>query len=181
MRIFAGEWVAGVLDYAGHEGRRGDREPHGQPRSIEAAQKKVEEQHFDIRKNLLEYDEVMDHQRKQVYGFRQEILDGHNCKLRILDMIDEQIDGNVRPAPRRRLRPGVIRRVRGQPAGRRVRRVGVPRRRLRAKRHNWRRTRAEPQHPDVVQEALDENLPSDADERNGTGRRWPASSTGAAA
>ena len=61
-------------------------------RRIEAAQKKVEERNFDIRKNLLEYDEVMDHQRKRVYGYRQEILDGANCKIRILDMIDEQID-----------------------------------------------------------------------------------------
>ena len=40
-------------------------------RRIEAAQKKVEEHNFDIRKNLLEYDEVMDEQRKRVYGFRQ--------------------------------------------------------------------------------------------------------------
>ena len=47
-------------------------------RRIEAAQKKVEEHHFDSRKNLLEYDEVMDHQRKRVYGTRQEILDGSN-------------------------------------------------------------------------------------------------------
>ena len=45
-------------------------------RRIEKAQKKVEEYHFDQRKNLLEYDEVMDHQRKRVYGTRQEILDG---------------------------------------------------------------------------------------------------------
>ena len=50
-------------------------------RRIEAAQKKVEERNFDIRKNLLEYDEVMDHQRKRVYGYRQEILDGANCKM----------------------------------------------------------------------------------------------------
>jgi preprotein translocase subunit SecA len=60
-------------------------------RRIEAAQKKVEERHFDTRKNLLEYDEVMDHQRKRTYGYRQEILDGANCKMRILDMIDEQL------------------------------------------------------------------------------------------
>ena len=49
-------------------------------RRIEAAQKKVEERHFDARKNLLEYDEVMDHQRKEVYGYRQDILEGANCK-----------------------------------------------------------------------------------------------------
>jgi preprotein translocase subunit SecA len=60
-------------------------------RQIGKAQKKVEERNFDIRKNLLEYDEVMDHQRKRVYGYRQEILDGGNCKIRILEMIDDQI------------------------------------------------------------------------------------------
>jgi preprotein translocase subunit SecA len=60
-------------------------------RRIEGAQKKVEERNFDIRKNLLEYDEVMDHQRKRVYGYRQEILEGGNCKIRILQMLDEQI------------------------------------------------------------------------------------------
>ena len=41
-------------------------------RRIEGAQKKREEYHFDIRKNLLEYDEVMDEQRKQVYSFANE-------------------------------------------------------------------------------------------------------------
>src|SRR5262249_8963470 len=52
----------------------------------------VEERHFDSRKNLLEYDEVMDTQRKRVYGYRQEILEGANCKVRILGMLDDQID-----------------------------------------------------------------------------------------
>src|SRR6185436_6711205 len=46
----------------------------------------------ETRNSLLEYDEVMDEQRKRVYGFRQEILDGVNCKIKILEMIDAQID-----------------------------------------------------------------------------------------
>jgi preprotein translocase subunit SecA len=91
MRIFAGEWVAGVLQRMGMEQGQ-SIESKMVSRRIEAAQKKVEERNFDIRKNLLEYDEVMDHQRKRVYGFRQEILDGANCKIRILDMIGEQAD-----------------------------------------------------------------------------------------
>ncbi len=41
---------------------------------------------------MLDYDEVMDEQRKRVYGYRQRILDGANCKTLILAMIDEQID-----------------------------------------------------------------------------------------
>jgi preprotein translocase subunit SecA len=91
MRIFAGEWVAGILARLGMEEGQAI-ESRMVSRRIEAAQKKVEERNFDIRKNLLEYDEVMDHQRKRVYGYRQEILEGANCKARILRMIDEQLD-----------------------------------------------------------------------------------------
>ncbi len=91
MRIFAGDWVRNFLEKLGMQ-RDQAIESRMVSRRIEAAQKKVEERNFDIRKNLLEYDEVMDHQRKRVYGFRQEVLEGANCKLLILDMIDEQID-----------------------------------------------------------------------------------------
>src|SRR5207237_10121560 len=91
MRIFAGEWVAGILSRMGMEEGQAI-ESRMVSRRIEAAQKKVEERNFDIRKNLLDYDEVMDHQRKSVYGYRQEGLDGGNCTVRILDMIDKQID-----------------------------------------------------------------------------------------
>src|SRR5262249_3495846 len=90
MRIFAGEWVAGMLTRLGMEDGQAI-ESRMVSRRIEGAQKKVEERNFDIRKNLLEYDEVMDHQRKKMYGYRQEILEGANCKLRIIDMMDEQV------------------------------------------------------------------------------------------
>ncbi len=90
MRIFAGEWVASILTRLGMEAGQAI-ESRMVSRRIEAAQKKVEERNFDIRKNLLEYDEVMDHQRKKVYGYRQDILDGGNCKLLILQMIDDQV------------------------------------------------------------------------------------------
>jgi preprotein translocase subunit SecA len=91
MRIFAGEWVKNILTRLGMEEGQAI-ESRMVSRRIEAAQKKVEERNFDIRKNLLEYDEVMDHQRKKVYGYRQEILDGGNCKIRVLKMIENQID-----------------------------------------------------------------------------------------
>ena len=94
MRIFARRMGQEHSDPAGHAGRRGDREPHGVP-PHRRRQKKVEERNFDIRKNLLEYDEVMDEQRKRVYGWRQEILNGLNCKTAIRRMIDEQIDEAV--------------------------------------------------------------------------------------
>ncbi|MGI9429874.1 MAG: SEC-C metal-binding domain-containing protein, partial [Bythopirellula sp.] len=64
-------------------------------RRVEGAQKKVEERNFEIRKNLLEYDEVMDEQRKRVYGYRQRILDGVNCRDLIMEMIDEQLEENL--------------------------------------------------------------------------------------
>jgi preprotein translocase subunit SecA len=91
MRIFAGEWVKNVLTRLGM--KEGEAiESRMVTRRIEGAQKKVEERNFEIRKNLLEYDEVMDEQRKRVYGYRQRILDGDNCRDLLLAMIDEQID-----------------------------------------------------------------------------------------
>jgi preprotein translocase subunit SecA len=91
MRIFAGEWVRNVLTRLGM--KEGEAiESKMVSRRIEGAQKKVEERNFEVRKNLLEYDEVMDEQRKRVYGYRQNILDGANCRDLILEMIDDQIE-----------------------------------------------------------------------------------------
>jgi preprotein translocase subunit SecA len=90
MRIFAGEWVSNLLARLGMQEGEAIESPMVS-RRISGAQKKVEERHFDSRKNLLEYDEVMDTQRKEVYGFRQNILEGGNCKVLILDMLDKQI------------------------------------------------------------------------------------------
>lgn len=94
MRIFAGEWVANVLTRLGMKDGE-SIESKMVTRRIEAAQKKVEERNFDVRKNLLEYDEVMDYQRKRTYGFRQRILDGANCKLIIIDMLQNTVSKNV--------------------------------------------------------------------------------------
>ncbi len=91
MRLFAGEWVGKLLTRLGMQ--EGEAIESGMvTKRIEKAQKKVEEWHFDQRKSLLEYDEVMDHQRKRVYGKRQEILDGKNPRATILDMIRDQIE-----------------------------------------------------------------------------------------
>jgi len=91
MRIFAGEWVKNALTRLGM--KEGEAiVSHMVTRRIEGAQKKVEERNFEIRKNLLEYDEVMDQQRKRVYGYRQNILNGASCKQLILQMIHQQID-----------------------------------------------------------------------------------------
>ena len=94
MRIFAGEWVKNVLTRLGMQDGEAI-ESRMVTRRVEAAQKKVEERNFEVRKNLLEYDEVMDEQRKRVYGFRQRILDGEPGRDIILDMVDRQIDQNI--------------------------------------------------------------------------------------
>jgi len=60
-------------------------------RLIARAQKRVESQNFSIRKNLLEYDEVMDKQRKTIYAIRRQILEGEDLKKTVLDMIRERI------------------------------------------------------------------------------------------
>jgi preprotein translocase subunit SecA len=75
MRIFAGDRVKSLMDRMGMP----DDEPIEHPlvtRSIENAQRKVEERNFDVRKNLLEYDDVMNAQRKTVYALRQQLLAG---------------------------------------------------------------------------------------------------------
>ncbi len=90
MRIFAPEWTVKALSWIGWE--------EGQPiyhkrisKGIEKAQKKVEERNFDVRKSLLEYDEVMDYQRKYFYSRRRQILAGKGLKNVILEMIDAAI------------------------------------------------------------------------------------------
>ena len=90
MRLFAGDTVKRIMQMAGLR----DGEPITSPmvsRRLDAAQKKREEQHFDQRKNLLEYDEIMDEQRKRTYSYRQQILDGGDCRELILDMISEEV------------------------------------------------------------------------------------------
>jgi preprotein translocase subunit SecA len=113
MRIFAGPWVKTILESLGM--KEGERiESRMVSRRIEAAQKKVEERHFEARKNLLEYDEVMDEQRKRVYGFRQRILDGGNCREVILDMLSKQIDQQLEAFLQRDYGPGVFAAFAGQ-------------------------------------------------------------------
>jgi preprotein translocase subunit SecA len=95
MRKFAGEWVSAVLTRLGMQ--EGEAiESKMVSRRIEGAQKKVEERNFDIRKNLLEYDEVMDQQRRRIYSFRQSLLEGAPPKEMILEMVDSQIEDAAR-------------------------------------------------------------------------------------
>lgn len=95
MRIFAGDWVKNILTRLGMQEGEAIESPLVS-RQIQKAQRRVEERHFEQRKNLLEYDEVMDQQRKRVYSFRQNILEGGDCREIILDMLRAQIVEAVR-------------------------------------------------------------------------------------
>ena len=75
MRIFAGERVQRDHGAAEDARRRGDRAPASSTRSIESAQRKVEARNFDIRKQLLEYDDVANDQRKVIYQQRNDLLE----------------------------------------------------------------------------------------------------------
>jgi len=95
MQIFAPEWTVKALSWIGWE--------EGQPiyhkrisKGIAKAQKKVEERNFEVRKSLLEYDEVMDYQRKIFYSRRREILAGKGLKNVIQEMINSTIATNCK-------------------------------------------------------------------------------------
>ena len=93
MRIFASERVSSLLKTFGLE--EGMAIEHSMvSKSIERAQKKVEEHNFEIRKHLLEYDEVMDQQRKTIYTLRQDVLEGKNLRDYVFRMMDDSIRGN---------------------------------------------------------------------------------------
>jgi len=91
LRIFGGERIAGFMDMVGME--------EGEPienrlisRQIENAQAKVEGHNFDIRKHLLEYDDVMNQQREVIYAQRREILKGGDLKSEIEAIIGDKAD-----------------------------------------------------------------------------------------
>ncbi|HET9260358.1 MAG TPA: preprotein translocase subunit SecA [Acidimicrobiia bacterium] len=94
MRRFQGEWVSGIMDRL--------RMPEDQPieakmvsKSIERAQRQVESQNFEIRKNVLKYDEVMNTQRENVYAWRKSILEGTASEDLINVWIEDAVSGIV--------------------------------------------------------------------------------------
>jgi preprotein translocase subunit SecA len=91
MRIFGSDRISGLMGKLGME--------NGQPiehpmvsKAVANAQKKVEAHNFDIRKHLLEYDDVMNKQREVFYSLRREILAGDNHKEMLMEMVEELID-----------------------------------------------------------------------------------------
>ncbi len=81
VRLFAGDRIYRILDRLGGVDEEGNEEPIEAgmlSKQIEKAQKKVEEQNFLIRKRVLEYDDVMNEQRRVIYAYRDEVLEGKN-------------------------------------------------------------------------------------------------------
>ena len=94
MKMFAGEWTIKVLGFLGMEEGMAIEDKRIS-KGILRAQKKVEERNFLARKNLLEYDEVMDQQRTSFYGMRQKVLEGREIDSIIWGMIGDAISDAV--------------------------------------------------------------------------------------
>jgi preprotein translocase subunit SecA len=91
LRIFGSDRLSAIMDKLGME----EDEPieHSMvSKAIENAQRKVEGHNFDIRKHLLEYDDVMNKQREVIYGQRREVLEGDDVRPIVDDMIKELVD-----------------------------------------------------------------------------------------
>lgn len=94
MRLFGSERFMGMMDRLGMD----DSIPIEHPllsKAIESAQKRVEGRNFDIRKHVLEYDDVLNQQREVIYRQRREILEGGNIKNQVQKMIDAVIERAV--------------------------------------------------------------------------------------
>ncbi len=91
LRIFGSERVAKIMDILKIE--EGEAITHSMiTRSIENAQKKVEAHNFEIRKHLIDYDDVMNKQREVIYTQRREILAGQAIRESFMEMLDETVD-----------------------------------------------------------------------------------------
>lgn len=91
LRIFGSEKISSVMDRMGME--EGEPIEHNLvSRGVENAQKKVEGHNFDIRKHLLEYDDVMNKQREVIYSLRKNVLAGEGVEEIIDNIIDEEVE-----------------------------------------------------------------------------------------
>jgi preprotein translocase subunit SecA len=99
VRLFAGDRIYRILDRLGGVDEEGNEEPIEAgmlSKQIEKAQKKVEEQNFLIRKRVLEYDDVMNEQRRVIYAYRDEVLEGkpigEEARREVSNVIERTID-----------------------------------------------------------------------------------------
>lgn len=94
LRIFGSERISSIMDRLGIEEDQ-PIEHNLVTKAIENAQRRVEAHNFEIRKHLLEYDNVMNQQREVIYSQRREVLGSDNLKESVLEMIEEQAEGLV--------------------------------------------------------------------------------------
>ncbi|GAI09843.1 unnamed protein product, partial [marine sediment metagenome] len=94
VRRFGGDRIKSFMEWAGMD-EDTPIENALVNRSIEGAQVKVEGYHFDMRKHLVEYDDVINKHRELIYGERKKILSGVDLKANILSMVKEEIQGLV--------------------------------------------------------------------------------------
>ncbi|MGN6276179.1 MAG: preprotein translocase subunit SecA [Solirubrobacterales bacterium] len=95
IRLFAGDRIYKILDKLGPMGEEGEEVPLEAKmltKTVENAQKKVEEQNFLLRKRVLEYDDVMNEQRRVIYRYRREILEGRDISENARDEIEGVIE-----------------------------------------------------------------------------------------
>ncbi len=94
MRLFGSERMISMFETLGiPEGQ--EIQHKALSKAIENAQKKIETNNFGIRKNLLDYDEVMNEQREIVYGDRRKVLDGESMRDTVYKMIDDIVEDSV--------------------------------------------------------------------------------------
>ncbi|MBW6514701.1 MAG: SEC-C domain-containing protein, partial [Candidatus Syntrophosphaera sp.] len=94
MRLFGSDRIAPMMMKMGLKPGDAIRHPW-MTKAVERAQKRVEEHNFEIRKNLLKYDEVMNQQREVIYSYRRSVLKGYSLKPEILEMIEETVNNTV--------------------------------------------------------------------------------------
>jgi preprotein translocase subunit SecA len=98
VRLFAGDRIYRILDKLGGVDEEGNEEPIEATmltRQIEKAQKKVEEQNFLIRKRVLEYDDVMNEQRRVIYAYRDEVLEGKSIGAEAREEVAKVIERTI--------------------------------------------------------------------------------------
>ena len=94
MRLFGSDRISKMMEKMGFE--EGQELEHFMlNKSIEQAQKRVEQHNFQIRKRTLEYDDVMNKQREVIYGFRNEVIHGEEVRGRLLEIMEEVVISKV--------------------------------------------------------------------------------------
>ncbi len=94
MRIFGSDRIKGMMERLGMEEGQDIQHPLV-TRAIGTAQRRVEEQNFEIRKQLLKYDNVMNRQREVIYGLRRRILEQESLKPQVLELAEDYVDGLI--------------------------------------------------------------------------------------